>query len=202
MQSPIEDIVRGGPKKKKGIVSFDQMKVIGSKVEKYCSSLFMVTSIREGKSVALLTAELAASIALKGKKVLLVEGELNKPRLHEWFQLEQPTNTGKSMFPPIQSSFLSGLDIQLINSINENSIDIWLSHKFKQRMERWQKAYDTVIISAPSMQSGPDAELLAEACHQALFVIERKKDKLSNIQEAQTKLEMANCDVIGVICQR
>ncbi|WP_181351274.1 hypothetical protein [Thalassobacillus sp. CUG 92003] len=203
MQSPIEDLIHGGNKKKKGVVSFDQMKVISSKVEKHSPSILMVTSVPAGKSVAMIAAELAAAIALQERKVLLVEGDMNKPMLHEWFHMEQPAEKHQDPLTTVFSTFVPRLDVLLSpHSIDQKPLDIWLSPSFKQHVESWNKIYDRVIFSAPSLSSGVEAELIAEGCKEALLVVRRNKDKLEEIKKASAKLEMAGCRVIGVVYQQ
>ncbi|WP_173915245.1 hypothetical protein [Halobacillus sp. Marseille-Q1614] len=202
MLSPIEDIIYGGYKKKKGIVSFDEMKVIASKVEKRHPSVLMVTSIPAGKSVAMIAAEMAAALALQGKKVLLVEGDRKKPSLHEWFYMERPADMNQEPLTTVLPTFLPGLDILLANGSNKKPIDIWLSPSFKQHVASWQETYDRVIFSAPSLSSGVETELLAEGCQEAVLVIQRKKDKFEEIRKAQAKLERAGCQVIGAVYQK
>jgi protein-tyrosine kinase len=201
MQSPIEDIICGKDLRKKGIVNFDQMKVISSKVEKHNPSVLMVTSIPAGKSVGMITAELAAAIVLQGKKVLLVEGDLKKPSLHEWFHMEQPDGIHKASLKTVFPTFLPGLDVVLANNSAEKPIDIWLSPSFRQHVASWREDYDRVIISAPSFHSGVEMELLAEECREAVLVLQQK-DKTEDIRKIQAKLETAGCKVIGVVYQQ
>jgi protein-tyrosine kinase len=201
MQSPIEDIICRKDENKKGIVNFDQMKVIGSKVEKHDPSVLMVTSIPAGKSVGMITAELAAAIALQGKRVLLVEGDWKKPSLHEWFHMEQPDGNHQEPLNLVFPTFLQGLDVVLANDSSGNPIDIWLSPSFKQHIASWQETYDRVVLSAPSLHSGVEMELLAEECREVVLVLQRK-DKTEDIRKIQSKLETAGCKVIGVIYQQ
>ncbi|MGI8315851.1 hypothetical protein [Halobacillus mangrovi] len=203
MQSPIEDIIHGGDKKKKGIVSFDQMKVISRKVEKKSPSILMVTSIPAGKSVAMIAAELAAAIALQEKKVLLVESDMNKPMLHEWFHMERPGENHQDPLTTVYPTFLPSLDVLLAKrSIDQKPMDIWLSPSFKEHVDSWMKDYDRVIFSAPSLSSGVEAELIAEGCQEAVLVVQQNKDKLEDIKKAQSKLETAGCKILGVVYQK
>ncbi|MGP4062874.1 tyrosine-protein kinase family protein [Halobacillus sp. H74] len=202
MQSPLEDIISDGSKNKKGVINFNQMKVISSKVEKQTPSVLMITSIPAGKSVALIAAELAAAIALQERKVLLVEGDFKKPQLHKWFHMEQTADTHQKPFTPVLPTFLPNLDVLLAKGSNENPIDIWLAPSFKQQVDSWQEAYDRVIFAAPSLYSGVEAELIADGCQEAVLVVQRKKDKLEEIKKAHAKLEMAGCKVIGLVYQQ
>jgi protein-tyrosine kinase len=201
MQSPIEDIICGENRKKKGIVCFDQMKVISSKVEKHNPSVLMVTSIPAGKSVGMITAEMAAAMALQGKKVLLVEGDLKKPSLHEWFHMKQLDGIHHEPFKNVLPTFLPGLDVLLANHSAGKPIDIWLSSSFTQHVASWQETYDRVVFSAPSLHSGVEMELLAEECKEAVLVLQRK-DKTEDIRKIQAKFEKAGCKVIGVVYQQ
>jgi protein-tyrosine kinase len=200
MQSPIEDIIFGEQPKKKGIVCFDQMKVISSKVEKHDPSVLIVTSIPAGKSVGMITAEMAAAIAIQGKKVLLVEGDLKRPSLHEWFHMEQPDGIHQEPFKTILPTFVQGLDVLLPNKSAGKPIDVWLSSSFTHHVAIWQESYDRIIFSAPSFHSGVEMELLAEGCREAVLVLQQK-DKIEDIRKIQAKLEKAGCKVIGVVYQ-
>ncbi|MCA0149773.1 hypothetical protein LCD52_13315 [Rossellomorea vietnamensis] len=198
MQSPIENIVSGRGEKK-GIVCFDQMKVISSKVEKHAPSVLMVTSIPAGKSVGMIASELAVATALQGKKVLLVEVDLNKPSLHEWFQINQSTR--EDPFATILSTFIPELDVVVANSPIGKPIDILLSPWFREQVISWQDTYDRVIFSAPSLYSGVEMELLADQCREAVLVLQRQ-DKAKDIRLVQGKLEAAGCNIIGAVYQR
>ncbi|ARI76303.1 P-loop NTPase family protein [Halobacillus mangrovi] len=203
MQSPIEDIVHGGHRKRKGVVSFDQMKVISRKVEKQSPSILIVTSIPSGKSVAMIAAELAAAIALQEKKVLLVDGDMNKPMLHEWFHMEQPAENHQDPLTNIFPTFLPNLDVLLVTRSNDQKpMDIWLSPSFKQHVDSWRKKYDRVIFSAPSLSSGVETELMAEGCEEAVLVVQQKRDKLEEIKKAHAKLETTGCKVLGIVYQQ
>jgi protein-tyrosine kinase len=201
MQSPIEDIICGKNQQKKGIINFDQMKVISSKVEKHDPSVLMVTSIPAGKSVGMIAAELAAAIVLQGKRVLLVEGDWKKPSLHEWFHMEQPDGIHQEPLKTVFPTFLPGLDVVLANNSSGKPIDIWLSPSFRQHIASWQETYDRVVLSAPSLHSGVEMELLAEECREVVLVLQRK-DKTEDIRKIQAKLETAGCKVIGVVYQQ
>jgi Mrp family chromosome partitioning ATPase len=161
----------------------------------------MVTSIPAGKSVGMITAEMAAAIALQGKRVLLVEGDLKKPSLHEWFHMERPDGIHQELLKTVLPTFLPGLDVLLANNSGGKPIDIWLSSSFKQHVASWQETYDRVVFSAPSLHSGVEMELLAEECKEAVLVLQRK-DKIEDIKKVQAKLEKAGCKVIGVVYQQ
>jgi protein-tyrosine kinase len=201
MQSPIEDIICGENLKKKGIVCFDQMKVISSKVEKHDPSVLMVTSIPAGKSVGMITAEMAAAMALQGRKVLLVEGDLKRPSLHEWFHMKQPDGIHQEPLKTVLPTFLPGLDVLLASKSSGKPIDVWLSSSFTRHVASWQETYDRIIFSAPSLHSGVEMELLAEGCREAVLVVQRK-DKTEDIRKLQAKFEKAACKVIGVVYQQ
>ena len=49
------------------------------------NQVLMVMSAQKGEGKSLLTANLAASLALAGKKVLLVDADLRRPRVHSIF---------------------------------------------------------------------------------------------------------------------
>jgi protein-tyrosine kinase len=200
MQSPIEDIICGEKPTKKGIICFDQMKVISSKVEKHDPSVLMVTSIPAGKSVGMITAEMAAAIAFQGKKVLLVEGDLKRPSLHEWFHMEQPDGIHQEPFKTVLPTFVQGLDVLLANKSAGKPIDVWLSSSFTHHVVSWKESYDRIIFSAPSLHSGVEMELLAEGCREAVLVLQQK-DKIEDIRKIQAKLKKAGCNVIGVVYQ-
>jgi capsular exopolysaccharide synthesis family protein len=130
----------------------------------------------EGKSF--LSINLAQTLALANKKVLLMEMDLRKPKIREYLQLK------KNGF----SNFIVGKDDnwqQYIQKAGENNTfdvicsgpvppnptELLLLPKMKELMAQIQKEYDYIIIDTAPVGLVTDAEILATYANLTLYVV-------------------------------
>jgi len=125
---------------------------------------FIITSAlpEEGKSVA--AANLAISFAQMGKRVLLLDADLRKPRIHNLFNLER--SSGLSDFlAGRESSFkkteIPGLTVITAGAIPPNPAELLGSKKMSDLIEKTRGNFDTIILDSPPLLSVTDAAELA-----------------------------------------
>lgn len=122
------------------------------------SRCIAVTSTAPGEGKTTVSANLAQAFAGAGEKVLLIDADLRKPRLHKIFQAASAANDGRGL-----SSFLAGVvndgfvaktsvaNLSLIPSgpIPPNPVELLASNRFFQLITKAGEDYDRIIIDAP-----------------------------------------------------
>lgn len=188
--------------------------------------VFVVSSAtpQEGKSVT--AANLAVSLALAGVRVLLVDADLRRPRVHEIFNLpnelgltsllsmppgEASDDTGKvsdrvfnanTWKQCVQTTSVPGLQVITCGFIPKNPTEILGSALMKRWAEVFQKSpnIDVVIFDTPPCLALSDSTVLAASINaQVVLVIEAQRTRRAAAMKAKERFTQVNVDVLGVV---
>src|SRR4051812_25767528 len=102
------------------------------------SALFIVTSPSHEEEKSIISSKLAISFVEQGKKALLVDANIRKPTLHNWFQITNGaglTNVIEDVEKInlyIKETFVPGLFVLPTGPIPLNPSDVWVTSKIKQ----------------------------------------------------------------------
>lgn len=134
------------------------------------SKCIAVTSTSPGEGKTTVSANLAQTFAGAGEKVLLIDSDLRKPRMHKIFKAAAASNDGRGL-----SSYLAGVvndgvvaktsveNLSLIPAgpIPPNPVELIASNRFSQLLEEMGKEFDRIIIDAPPHLGFADVLLLS-----------------------------------------
>lgn len=120
----------------------------------------------EGKTCV--CANLAISLAQMGRKVLLVDADMRKPRQHWLFELANDTGLSNALSGPemgrlgIQPTRIAGLDLLPSGPPPPNPGDLLNSKRFAEiEQELASSSYDHVIFDSPPILAVTDACIVA-----------------------------------------
>lgn len=129
--------------------------------------VMLVTSSvpQEGKTVV--AANLAASYAVAGKKVVIIDADMRKPRVHKVFGL--PNEKGlstlivgeHSMDEVVNRNVYEGLDVVTAGIIPPNPAELLESSRVGDIIKKFSEKYDVVIIDTPPLSPVSDAAIIA-----------------------------------------
>ena len=129
--------------------------------------VMLVTSSipHEGKTVV--SSNLAVSYSVAGKKVLLIDADMRKPRVHKVWGLENEKGLSTlivgehSMDEVINKNVYEGLDIVTAGIIPPNPAELLESARFADILKDFSEIYDVVIIDTPPLSPVSDAATIA-----------------------------------------
>lgn len=156
----------------------------------------------EGKSTIL--ANLAVTLAQADKKVILVDGDLRRPSLHELFGL--PNGRGlTNMFleekawqrPPLQQTSVPNLILLPSGPTPPNPAELLASPRMEQIIARLRERADLLLFDAPPVVAVTDAAVLAAKLDGVLLVIQAGRTKREQAQRAIALLEKVNARLVG-----
>jgi len=157
---------------------------------------------REGKST--ICANLAVALAQAEKDVLLVDGVLWKPTLHEFFTL--PNTRGLVSVLMKQCSIedawhepIPRLKVLTTGPEPHDSTDLLGSECFTEFMLRVRERFDYVLVDAPPVDLVSDTAMLAAHSDGVLLVIDAKKTHKSSVRQSMRSLEAVGVDVLGTV---
>lgn len=154
--------------------------------------VIVVTSNNPGEGKTFTSINLAAIISKGGKKVVLMELDLHKPRIQKGLGMEAATGVstyviGKNSIPEIIiPTAYENLDVVLSGPIPPNPSEIIVSRKMEELINYCRENYDFVIIDTPPVGLITDALVLMKSADVTLFVMNTKvayRHSLNNAHE-------------------
>lgn len=166
----------------------------------------LVTSAERGEGKTVITACLAAALSQIGVRVLAVDLDFPNPMLAGFFFPQvDPSHTMNALYQgktPLRDAVISvngTLDLlpsQLEKDpmpLNDGTLDL---------IRMLREEYDVILLDTPPVGQMADTMLLNELTEQALFVIQYDGATQSVLQDALTRLNSVEIQVIGSVVNR
>lgn len=158
---------------------------------------------KEGKtSVA---ANLAVSLGITEKKVVVVDLDFRRPRLHRVFHLAKEDGIAEYMMGSIGRDKLikhtSYKNVDLITRGGEiyNPAIILVSDKFKELISSLRKDYDFVLLDCAPVLQVSDYIHISKVSDGALFLVAYARTTKAQITEAVKELRKNNITILGTL---
>jgi capsular exopolysaccharide synthesis family protein len=170
--------------------------------------LILITSAvpNEGKST--IASNLSRAMALGGSRVLLIDADMRKGRLHDALGLQSKPGLSDLLLQPgdpgkyIQVTSMPNLSFMARGSGQRNPGDLFLSNAFDQILAKLREQFDYVIIDSSPVFAADDATTLAPKVDGALFVVRSRFSRSSIVKEALELLYQRQATVLGLILNR
>jgi capsular exopolysaccharide synthesis family protein len=167
--------------------------------------LIAITSAAPGEGKSLIAANLARSFAMLGQRVVLVDCDLRRPKLHEIFHL--PNDVGVSNV--LKSQVEVGAALRHVPSHNlyvlpsgqlpNNPAELLGSPAAQGLWKQLGERFDLVLLDSPAFLAVTDAMLLATQADGVLFVVRYAHSNSESVRTAYTQLATVGANVIGII---
>lgn len=138
----------------------------------------MVTSAITGEGKSFIASNLAITLAMTGKKVALLDFDLNNPSIHRKFNQKQTIGItdylqGRAEAEQIiiPSTVNENLSILLTGELPDDPAELIMNGKAEELMNYLDLEFDYIIIDAPPVGPVSDAYILAPLCDATLFVV-------------------------------
>lgn len=149
-----------------------------ARIHKESCNVLAITSFNPGSGKSFVTMNLAASLALKGKKVLVIDGDFRKGTTSEFIDspnkglsdyLAGYTNEIKGLI--ISYPGIENLNILPMGKLPPNPTELIESDKFARLIEDLKKNYDYIMIDCPPIEVVADAQIIDQVADRTIFVI-------------------------------
>jgi len=162
------------------------------------------TSAKDGKTFC--TANLGASLAEAGYKVLLVDCDTGKRGLQSYFGKKGEKGlmnilTDEIDFKQAVKHNLNGsnMDVLFCGNQSLNSANLMVSPKFKKLMEDIKKDYDYVFLDVSCHLGTADIVSAGSSADSVLLLVRSGKTESSVVKQTAETLKRANLEISGVI---
>jgi len=168
----------------------------------------LVTSVGPSEGKTLVACNLAVALAQAGQRVLLLDADLRRPRMHEVFnQAQEPglsTLIGGegNVSKVLRQSSVPGLWIIPAGPLPRNPADLLLSPRFREFLIGASKQFNWVILDSPPVMPVTDASVIAHMVSGVLFVVGADMTSREAAQVAVGHLDAARTPFVGSVLNR
>ena len=157
----------------------------------------------EGKSY--IASNLAITMALDGRRVILVDTDLHRPTVHERFGAKrQPGLTNvlvgeASVQDALQDVGFDNLKLMSAGALPPNPAELLNSPAMVEVMKELENMADLVIFDTPPLLATSDSQLMSAKMDGVVFVMQMGSVARSGTVRAFELLKQANANLIGVV---
>jgi capsular exopolysaccharide synthesis family protein len=163
----------------------------------------MITSSgpQEGKTTT--ATSLAITMAASGSRVLLVDADMRRPRIHRIFGLANKAGLSSlilgegSLAEVVQPTQISGLSVLPCGPVPPNPAELLHTAAFKRLVAEMAGAYDRIIIDSPPVGVVADAVVMGTQVDGAVVVLKAGQTNREAAKQAVRHLRDVNTNVIG-----
>jgi tyrosine-protein kinase Etk/Wzc len=165
----------------------------------------VITSATVGEGKTTTAANIATALAQQGVRVLLVDADLRRPRLHRLFGVARSPgltdllkNTAEA-HEAIRHTAIEGLHLLPRGTPTSQPAELLGGDWMVAALRQLAREYDMVVIDTPPTLSASDAASLAGRADGVLFVLRAGRTHRAMAQEAMHQLESVGANVIGAV---
>jgi receptor protein-tyrosine kinase len=172
--------------------------------------ILVVTSSRPMEGKTTVVSNLGIALAEIGSKVLLIDGDLRRPRLHRVF--DQTNSWGLSdllreknaieelpMEVLVKKTAVPRLYLLPSGTCTDNIFGLLCSGRMARLLPRFRQEFDYVLVDAPPCLEFADARIMGRYAEKLLFVVRADYTDRNTAQAAVRRLLLDGIPVMGVI---
>ncbi len=180
-----------------------------SSVDKKIKTIFITSSVPgEGKSF--ISSNLAVAFAGNRKKVLLIDCDLRKGRLHKIFNMDNDKGLSNLLLDNFETEFknyirkteIDNLYLLPKGAIPPNPSELLNSPKTKSLLKVLSEKFDIVIMDGTPTNGLTDALILTKYADKTVIVSAANYTKTTDLDYTKKSLESVGADIAGVIVNK
>jgi capsular exopolysaccharide synthesis family protein len=167
--------------------------------------VIQITSPTMGDGKTTLAANLGVSIAQSGKRIILIDADFRRPRLHKVFGASAKVGLASviagdvALAAAIQDSGIAGLSVLPCGPIPPNPAELLTSPRFKEVLDEIRGQFEFVVVDTPPLLAVTDPCAVAPRVDGVLLNIRVSKNARPNAERAKEILSTLGVNVLGLV---
>jgi len=157
---------------------------------------------KEGRSQ--LAAELAIAFAQLGRRTLMVEADLRRPRQHELFGAGDASGMAQCLAFGRQPQFLRvenlpQLSLLTAGQLPSNPLELLSDGRFERLISDWRRIFDVLVIDTPAVTQFADGLAIASLAEQVLLLSRANVTTHKDMKDTLRRLTSTNARILGAV---
>jgi tyrosine-protein kinase Etk/Wzc len=169
------------------------------------SNRILITGATPSVGKSFVSTNFAAVLANAGKRVLLIDADMRKGHLNQYFNTARPRGLSElvagTLKPAdvIRRDVLPNLDLITTGVMPPNPAELMMSSSLHTLLEQFSEQYDYVILDTPPVLVAADTPAVAAQAGTVLLVARAGETQMGEIHECAKRLAHAGKSVTGVL---
>lgn len=165
----------------------------------------LVTSSAPAEGKTMVTCLLAVAMAQAGQKVLILDCDLRRPRVHRVFGMGNDVGVTSTLIGPadvlgaIRETPVENLSVLTAGPLPPNPAELLHSEAFSRLLEKLRGSFDRIIIDSPPVVPVTDAAVLSTKCDGAILVVRASKTSRELARRGVEILKNVGGRIVGVV---
>ena len=166
-------------------------------------AVLLVTSAQPGEGKTTTSQAVALTLARLGKSVLLVDGDLRRPALHQVFSLANQRGLSSLLtsLDPLESAVQPTAEPRLSvlpsGPVPPSPTELIASNRFRALIDQMVEKFDVVVIDSPPILGLADAPTMAALADGVVFVVEAGRSRRGALKAALRRLRAMRPNLLG-----
>ncbi|EPL0743469.1 MULTISPECIES: polysaccharide biosynthesis tyrosine autokinase [Morganellaceae] len=169
------------------------------------NNLVMISSASPGVGKSFVTSNMAVVLANAGKKVLLIDTDLRKGRIHKAFGLSNKTGLSEYLAqqditqPTIHHGVIENLDVICRGKNVTHSSELLMGERFKHLLDTVKGQYDIVVIDTAPILAITDSAIIGKYVGTSLLIAYYGVNTVKDIELSLKRFKQNDIEITGVI---
>ncbi|MFA9476760.1 polysaccharide biosynthesis tyrosine autokinase [Phycisphaerales bacterium AB-hyl4] len=186
--------------------SFRQVRTaIMAKMDRRGYKTLVLASAQAGGGSSAVTANLAASLALSHRSVLIVDANFRQPHQHDLAAVPQTPGlveclTGRAkLADAVARTETENLSVLPVGDVNGAAPELLDDARFRTLLSEAEREYDIILIDAPPALLATDTQLIARHVDAIALIVRADRDTRGMTDRMLRLLDGHRADVLGLI---
>lgn len=158
----------------------------------------------DGKTT--IASNLAIALAQGSSRVVLIDADLRRPRVHKVFSLENKVGLSSLFVQPeiyldsnLQNVKTENLQILSSGGTPPNPSELLGSRKMNDILKQLEEKFDIILLDTPPVLTVTDAVALSSSVDGVMLVAKIGKTKQAALLQAIEQLRQVNAKIVGIV---
>ena len=169
------------------------------------NNVVLFTGPTPGIGKSFTSANFAAVLGAGGKRVLLIDADMRKGHIHQFFGMKRGHGLSElitgtvTLVDVVHRAIAPNLDLITTGAIPPNPGELLMSPATLQLLQTLSAQYDLVLIDTPPVLAVSDTQVLAQHAGTVFLVARAEITALGELQESTKRLGQTGVSVKGVV---